>query len=187
MVLGDFNTFLTPEDKEGGVSMNHLEMSQFHHCLSKCELSLIPRVGDRFTWEKEGVLERLDWGFCNFEWELANPNLKLFHQLRFNSDHRVIVISPITGRDSVRTTSRFQYQAAWNLEPDFKSLTKTAWEGKSWQEGQSNFVETVTEWNATVVGNISQKKRKLLRRLEGIDRARHTNRDTGLFRLEHKL
>lgn len=82
IVLGDFNTFLSPADKLGGATVNYQEMDQFQTCLNNCGLSQIPVVGDRYTWEKEGVQERLDWGFCNFGWEIAHPNLKLFHQLR---------------------------------------------------------------------------------------------------------
>lgn len=79
------------------------------------------------------------------------------------------------------------YQAAWTLEPGFTDLTKKAWEGKSWHEGHKSFTESVTVWNDKVVGNIPQRKRRLIRRLEGIDLARNDNRDNGLFRLEKKL
>ncbi|XP_028769432.1 uncharacterized protein LOC114726883 [Neltuma alba] len=128
IVLGDFNAFLEPKDKLGGAPLVRQMMESFQSCLNHCELMEIPIVGDRFTWEKEGVRERLDWAFCNFDWELTHPHFKNYHQLRFNSDHRVLVLSGVKNGSSLNLKKSFRYQAAWCLEPDFKELVKPTWE-----------------------------------------------------------
>ncbi|XP_028790153.1 uncharacterized protein LOC114746133 [Neltuma alba] len=70
LVVGDFNTFLKPQDKLGGSPPNYQAMRNFADCVSDTGLMEIPIVGERFTWEKKGVKERLDWAFGNLEWEL---------------------------------------------------------------------------------------------------------------------
>ena len=50
-----------------------------------------------------------------------------------------------------------------------------------------NFEKSALEWNENWVGNFTKKKKELIRRLEGIDRSRKMNLQTGLFRLEKKL
>lgn len=61
-------------------------MESFRNCVNDCNLLEIPVVGDRFTWEREGIKERLDWALCNFDWEIANRSTKAFHQLRLKYD-----------------------------------------------------------------------------------------------------
>lgn len=90
--MGDFNTFLHKDDKQGGCPPNLLEMATFLLCLEDCGLVQIPHVGDMITWEKKGVRERLDWAFENFDWEIKHPLHKVFHDLHFKSDHRVLVV-----------------------------------------------------------------------------------------------
>ncbi|XP_028761232.1 uncharacterized protein LOC114719845 [Neltuma alba] len=184
--MGDFNSFLNANDKTGGGTPPNHAMDPFRRCVSHCDLLEIPVIGDRFTWEKEGVRERLDWAFCNFDWEISHPNHKAHHQLRFKSYHRVLVIAgnrpgPLIGKQN------FKYQAAWCLEEGFNDIVKSAWEGKSWIDGRSEFTQKVSIWNEKVVGNIPRKKREILKRLEGIDKARQKNDRNGLFKLEKIL
>ena len=80
VVLGDFNSFLSPNDKIGGSIPVTSLMSSFQNCITSCNLLEMSVVGDRFTWEKEGVKERLDWVFCNYEWEISHPFTKAYHQ-----------------------------------------------------------------------------------------------------------
>ncbi|XP_028751829.1 uncharacterized protein LOC114711579 [Neltuma alba] len=186
LVLGDFNSYLNPKDKIGGAPPGNQTMSHFRTCLNSCDLLELPVVGDKFTWEREGVRERLDWAFCNFDWEISHPHFKCFHQLRFKSDHRVIMV---TGENTPIKSGPhpFMYQAAWCLEEDFKDLVRCSWENRHWQEGQQVFRKRAMTWNEKKVGNIPKKKKEIIRRLEDIDRVRNTSTCNRLARLEQKL
>ncbi|XP_028752651.1 uncharacterized protein LOC114712302 [Neltuma alba] len=187
MVLGDFNTFLTVEDKVGGTRPDNSMMISFRSCIDDCNLLEIPVVGDRFTWERNDVKERLDWAFRNFNWEINHPHMKAHHKLRFKSNHRMIVVSD-GGENRINRSNRvFKYQAAWCLEQDFVDIVAASWENKNWLQGCESFKKSAMEWNEKVVGSVAAKKKKLLIRLEGIDKARQSNRSNGLQRLEKRI
>ncbi|XP_028755095.1 uncharacterized protein LOC114714521 [Neltuma alba] len=161
VIVGDFNTFLTPSDKLGGAAPILPALQHFASCISESQLVELPVVGEKFTWEKQGVKERLDWAFSNVEWALKFPQSKAAHGMKFKSDHRIVLVSNHINTPTDRPRERsFRYQSAW---------------------------EDASNWNNSVVGSIPQKKRQILRRLEGIDKARQDKLSSGFYRLEKKL
>ncbi|XP_028799892.1 uncharacterized protein LOC114755187 [Neltuma alba] len=187
MVIGDFNSFMDPADKLGGAPPPLNTMKQFSDCISEAGLIEIPVVGERFTWEKQAVKERLDWAFCNFDWELSHPNHKSHHKLRYNSDHRLIVVTSGNSDTRTKKNSQFKYYSAWAIEDSFTEVVKNAWENEEWCAGTIKFKEEATIWNKNYMGSIPKRKRAILKRIEGIDRARQNNNANGLFRLEREL
>ncbi|XP_028771173.1 uncharacterized protein LOC114728426 [Neltuma alba] len=187
MVLSDFNAFLNPDDKVGGARPENNMMVPFRSCIDDCGLLEVPVVGDRFTWERNEIKERLDWVFRNFDWEVSHPHMKVHYNLCFKCDHRVIVVSDC-GESRRNSISRFfKYQAAWCLKQDFPDIVNASWENKNWLQGCESFKNSAIEWNDKVVGSVAVKKKELLRRLEGIDKARQIGRSNGLQRLEKKI
>ena len=67
-------------------------MESFKDCIRESNLLEVAVLGERFTWEKNRVKERLDWVFCNHRWEERHIHVKAFHQLKYKSDHRVVVV-----------------------------------------------------------------------------------------------
>lgn len=145
LLLGDFNSYLALEDKPGGSPPPIKAMQQFLDCIRNASLLDIPLVGERFTYEKQGVKERLDWVFGNVQWELNHPNTKAFHDLHYKSDHRLVVMADRSTINHNSAHPIFKYQPAWNLEPEFGELVKEAWNGKNWLEGRKVFVEKSKE------------------------------------------
>lgn len=84
-VLGDFNSYLTCDDKKGGSNPNLRSMNLFWNCIQQCSLLDMEYVGDRFTWEKNMLKERIDWVFSNTDWNDAFPFAKVHHLSNFNS------------------------------------------------------------------------------------------------------
>lgn len=114
LVVGDFNAFLQETDKLGGSKPVVMSMLHFGECIRDAGLIDLPIVGERFTWEKQNVKERLDWAFSNIHWLMKYPQSKTFHNLRFKSDHRVIVITDgCSGRANTGYQQNFCYRAAW--------------------------------------------------------------------------
>lgn len=64
-VIGDFNAYLTCEDKQGGSGPNVRSMRQFEDCVHGSNLIDVEYVGEHFTWEKDLLKERIDWAFTN--------------------------------------------------------------------------------------------------------------------------
>lgn len=135
LLLGDFNAYLEEEDKKGGARANRRSMYEFHSCIQ--ELGLIPLqyVGDRLTWFKGDIKERLDWAFCNIQWMDQLKGTKVSHLLRYGSDHRPIRVAEGEGRKNIRNEARFRYNLAWEYEDAFHEVLEESWKDKEWVEG----------------------------------------------------
>ncbi|KAK4279973.1 hypothetical protein QN277_011661 [Acacia crassicarpa] len=98
LVLGDFNTYLSPTDKLGGADPPWASMCHFRECIDDTGLIEAGILGEKFTWERRGLKERLDWTFSNFEWIRSFPAFTVLHGLKFKSDHRVVMVNskPVT-------------------------------------------------------------------------------------------
>ena len=114
-------------------------------------------------------------------------NFAVRHELKFKSDHRVVVVNVNSSTRRRSFQKNFAYQVAWTLENDFKDIIKEAWHETDWIQGLQKFQTTASDWNDNRVGNFTKKRKELIRRLEGIVRSRRMNLQTGLFRLEKKL
>ncbi|XP_028752981.1 uncharacterized protein LOC114712596 [Neltuma alba] len=187
IVIGDFNSFMDSVDKLGGASPSSHTMKQFSDCILETGLIEIPIVGERFTWEKQAVKERLDWAFSNISWELSHPNHKSHYKLRYNSDHRLIVVTSGNSDAGAKKKGQFKYYSAWAIEDSFFEVVKSAWENEEWCIGTIKFKEEATEWNKNFIGSIPKRKRAILKRIEGINWARKNNNSNGLFCLEKEL
>lgn len=60
-MLGDFNAFLSVEDKSGGAAPNRRDMRQFGDWVFNASLEELHTVGERFTWERNMLKEKIDW------------------------------------------------------------------------------------------------------------------------------
>ncbi|XP_028754579.1 uncharacterized protein LOC114714054 [Neltuma alba] len=101
-------------------------MKQFKDCIDDTGLMEVSFQGDRFTWERTGLKERLDWVFCNFAWFAQFPNAKVSHELKFKSDHRVVILNTDPIVDKQRNKRNFRYQAAWCMEESFSDVVAGA-------------------------------------------------------------
>lgn len=87
LVMGDFNIYLSPEEKSRGATPSTQSMGALKDCIIDANLFDLDCVGDRFTREKEGVKERLDWAFCNQSWAAKFPRIQAWNFLKYGSDH----------------------------------------------------------------------------------------------------
>lgn len=68
IVLGDFNAYLSSEDKNGRGPPNLTSMADFYNCTTDCNLSNCGYNGSHFTWRKGNTFERLDRCIANGLW-----------------------------------------------------------------------------------------------------------------------
>ncbi|XP_028804374.1 uncharacterized protein LOC114759378 [Neltuma alba] len=147
-------------------------MRQFADCIQQSGLIVIDTVGDRFTWERNNIKEKIDWAFGNEEWNWLWPTAKVHHLSRYGSDHRPLFLNCKPEEVQQRRKTPFRCHAAWLLEEGFIEVVKNAWERGEWLDKVQTFVEEARIWNRNNIGNLSVKKQNLIRRIEGTDRAR---------------
>ncbi|KAI9112505.1 hypothetical protein K1719_016428 [Acacia pycnantha] len=161
--MGDFNAIRRPGNKEGGSIPNGLSMKDFDDCILDSGLLEITDPLDKFTWEREYVKEKLDWVFGNLAWETSFPNTKVFHDLKYKSDHKVVVLSFESRLRSRPRMNRFQFQSAWLLEEDFPNLVEEAWKDKDWNQGLLNFQNMMELIRETMFAEASLRQMELIR------------------------
>jgi hypothetical protein len=93
IVMGDFNEILYSDEKEGGNPRPDRMMQEFRNCLSDCELHDMGYSGDKFTWRRADVRERLDRAVCNSEWKGLFPLASVSNEPHYRSDHRPVMVN----------------------------------------------------------------------------------------------
>ena len=76
----------------------------------------------------------------------------------------------------------------WLLHPDFPRLVQQAWsEDRALQTAISDFIDKAKKWNVKVFENLFAKKRRVLARLNGAQKAFANNPCDFLLDLEKQL
>ena len=82
----------------------------------------------------------------------------------------------------------FRFLASWLTNDHFNNFVKQTWDSQaSYSDAASNFVKEVQVWDQEVFGNIFQRKRILMARINGIQAALEKYRSRGLMHLEARL
>lgn len=168
-VVGDFNAYLNASDKVGGGSPNYHSMDKFRSCVEDCSISDLGFKGPPFTWEGRGVKERIDWALGTEQWVRSVPEATIMHLPKLKSDHKPILMKLFNdpGDHSQRP---FRFVASWLTHADFPRVVDEAWRAHdTWDPSSAAFRNTVTTWNTEVFGEIGRRKRRLMRRMEGIN------------------
>lgn len=84
---------LHPKNKRGGLPISEKVSTKFSSFLNDCGLVELESKGPAFTWEGKGVVEKLDWAFCNDTCKILFPNSFVDHLVERNSDHQPILVS----------------------------------------------------------------------------------------------
>lgn len=90
LLIGDLNEIQFLSGKEGGNPRPPQYTQAFQSVIDDCELWDMGYIGDRFTWQRGGIRERLDRGLINAAWEAMYPSAALQNMLYNHSDHRPI-------------------------------------------------------------------------------------------------
>ncbi|KAJ6370154.1 hypothetical protein OIU76_028431 [Salix suchowensis] len=68
MILGDFNSLLSQDDKLNGSVVSMYETADFHHCCPDLGLYDLNYIGCHFTWSNGSVWSKLDRVLANPSW-----------------------------------------------------------------------------------------------------------------------
>lgn len=109
---------------------------------------------------------------ANFSWLTHYKEAYSEHLNWLKSDHRPILLRLGEGETEVKTQQGFRFIAAWTTEVSFKELVKNSWrKNVVWPNAISHMTGKIIEWNKLTFRNINKRKKLLIRRLNGIDRA----------------
>lgn len=114
IVMGDFNAYLSPDDKMGGNPVRNHEITDFYDCVSQLELMDLQSVGCYFAWLKGEVRSKLDRVMVNNSWLLSNVNAFVEYLLPgCISDHASYIIS--LDNYVVQHNKNFKFFNMWGL------------------------------------------------------------------------
>ncbi|KAM1885493.1 hypothetical protein ACFX14_038166 [Malus domestica] len=134
-------------------------------------------IGTKFTWSKKNeygdiVWERLDRDLCNIVWRHLFSEAYVRHLAKVKSDHCPLLIGLHSKHIPNPDLKAFRFQAIAQGDASCKSIILSS---------------AFQSWNYNVFGCIFQKKRRLLARICGIQKALCVCHVPYLFDLEKQL
>ncbi|KAL7187043.1 hypothetical protein ACSBR1_037168 [Camellia fascicularis] len=118
-------------------------------------------------------MERLDRAMSNDRWRALFPEGTVRTLPRTYLDHSPLVVLTQGMHPSNPLNRPFRCEAAWFCHSNFIDVVQNSWLNRSHNllEANNSFTDNVKIWNKKVFGNIFKRKRTLLARIEGIQKA----------------
>uniref|UniRef100_A0A803PVD9 Uncharacterized protein n=1 Tax=Cannabis sativa TaxID=3483 RepID=A0A803PVD9_CANSA len=188
LIMGDFNAFLSSDDKQGG-NPDRGPAPEFRLLLSSYNLTPLELQGPLLTWNNNvasprNIQERIDWGLVYHAWTDLFLDALLSHLGFFGSDHRALEI--VTVSDTIsppnRSQKRFLFENVWLAEPSWDTTLESAWINPSGpSEEISRLVATQTA-RATHLNAWNHKKDfQFNKRINKIERDLESARNTAIW------
>lgn len=154
-----------------GGSTNRTGISQqFVRWITTSRLIDLGFLGPRFTWKRGNLYERLDRGLCNTDWRLAYPEASVSHLIRYQSDHRPLLLD-LCSFSPTRAPRLFRFLRAWMSHEKYDDFVMDNWDrNQDLMDNIQSFTEKLQVWNREVFGNIFRQKKHLCARIAGIQR-----------------
>lgn len=193
LVAGDLNDVIGQHECKG-YPVNTTKARRFADRIDQCHLLDLGSIGSKFTWRGPRfngvhVLKRLDRALCNEVWRLTFPEavVKTLPRVDF-SDHHPILILPYGVIGHFRNKP-FRFERAWQSHSLYKNSINAAWNPTlDVVLNIQNAKLYLQNWGKEVFGDVSRRKRRLLSRIGGIQKAyANGNNNRFLRKLESSL
>ncbi|KAJ4851447.1 hypothetical protein Tsubulata_031896 [Turnera subulata] len=175
-LIGDFNDYSGPSDTfEGQYLVARARI--FNDRLDSLHLLDLGFSRPPFTWVRMvgssvSMQTRLDRAVATAEWRELFPDASVLHLPRVYSDHHplLLVLDGLVGPPSRRP---FRFEAAWLSHAQYGPLVRSSWvhQPGQFQRSLTRIREVSISFNKTTFGNIFRRKRWLLGRISGAQRA----------------
>lgn len=191
MAVGDFNSVIKEDEVSNPATFCQARCKDFKDWVCTEGLVDLGFTGPSFTWTRgkdhntfKGA--RLDRALCSPEWLEAFPDVIVKHLPKINSDHSPILIE--LDKRAGGNTKSFSFQQAWMTHPEFEKVIEENWNKESsTMENNLKLAPILEAWNREHFGNIFKRKDRLMRRLNGVQKALTTNHHGGILKLERRL
>ncbi|XP_019164336.1 PREDICTED: uncharacterized protein LOC109160503 [Ipomoea nil] len=194
VTLGDFNSVKSSTEVNCPDNFNMRRSKDFTDWISRESLIDLGFRGSQFTWRRGTTVgtfkaARLDRCLCTEAWLDIYPEAAVTHLSNFSSDHNPILLT-LVDRIENAMPRRFQYQAMWGLHADFGDVVNNTWNTTSGADFDDRLQATqvaLKTWSKAAIGNLERKRRQIMARIDGIQRAKNYGKRGGLIKLEAKL
>nr|XP_011457627.1 PREDICTED: uncharacterized protein LOC105349504 [Fragaria vesca subsp. vesca] len=171
VLIGDFNELISVDD----ISTKSLvgRCGGLKNWISEAAMIDLGFKGSCFTWSNNRIKERLDRAFCNMDWRSIFSEAFIRHLPRTRSDHCPILLQLFSNNSINKAAAPFRFQAMWFSHEkylDFVSMTWAAMSG-NFSAKMKALSGALSKWNKEVFGHLFQKKKHILARLGGIQKA----------------
>ena len=151
-------------------------MQGFRSAIEDCELSDCGYVGDKYTWHRGHIRERLDRGFANDAWRTRFSDATLHHLEYGRSDHRPILMSmEAINQPAQSGPSVLRFEAKWLKESQFQQVVESAWACSAAQATSNDLAgkllivhELLHKWDRSVLQKTNRKVRSAQKDLERV-------------------
>lgn len=142
-----------------------------------------------FTWSNNRVKERLDWAFCSISWREIFANAFIHHLPKTRSDHCPILMQLFSNNYIDRSDVPFRFQAMWLSHANYADFIDSTWcfMNGNFNEKIRSMASALSKWNNDTFGHLFHKKRRLLARIGGIQKAKDRSDNLLLVNLEADL
>lgn len=161
--------------------------------MDTCELLDLPSTGGFFTWHRNckghrAIARKLDRALANPSWSSSFPLGFLEILCRLHSDHNPLLVR-CGGLPEVQGSRPFRFEAAWIVHDEYQDIVARAWsKGHDTPVASLHHVRDYSiSFNEDVFGNIHRRKRKIKRRLQGVQRALERVDSVRLVSVEQQL
>ncbi|XP_074570567.1 uncharacterized protein LOC141827233 [Curcuma longa] len=177
MVMGDFNSYLSIDEKKGGSPVTNHELRDMQNFTQVCGLVDLRSIGCRFTWTNGNVSCKLDRALVNSFWLMADFDaFAEFTAPGCLSDHSCTIVHTMS-KD--RPPNRaFKFINMWALHEDFEKIVKDSWAAPI--QGHAQYIlkgkmfrlkRCLRELNKNNFGHISEKAKRAKEELEEVQRS----------------
>ncbi|KAK6151841.1 hypothetical protein DH2020_014476 [Rehmannia glutinosa] len=126
IVGGDFNCFLSLDERIGSHTDRTLDMKEFGQMVSDTALIDMGYEGDiQYIWSRSALKERLDRIFVNNVWSDAFPKSTVNHLPRLKSDHSPLFFKACL--TLVKPPASFRYMNMWARHHNFLNNVAEVW------------------------------------------------------------
>lgn len=121
----------------------------------------------------------------NPSWCLLNPDAKVVHLTRCHSNHCPVLLEA-QPRVGVGRMKLFRFQSCWLSDPTFPRVVSQAWQHPTLLEAFKVFTKDALKWNQQQFGNIFQRKKSIMARINGIQWVNSIRPSTFLLNLDRE-
>ena len=162
LVGGDFNVFLSEEERQGSSKNRVREMVDFANTISDCQLLDLDTDGAKFTWARRNIFEKLDRALIGEGWQDLFATTRVTNLPRIMSDHGPQLIQCQLPGPPIRPSFRFQSMRI--RHHSFLNEVERCWSEPSGEKGMLNLQlkmgrvkKCLKWWNKNVFGNVFEK------------------------------
>lgn len=184
MLIEVYNSVIADDEVASCKKTTHHQSANFTEWIFNQARIDMGFEGAKYTWTRGLSSDtyrstRLDIGLCNLEWKEMFPDAHVIHQPIIQSDHAHLLIKLFDKNQSL-CKGGFQFQAAWLTHEEFPNVIREEWDTKEpLEDNIVKMANVLPKWNRTTFGDIHRNKKRLIARIEGIQRSLNKQPSSG--------